>query len=918
MMKALTRRLRALLRRGEMENELDEELRFHIEKETEQNVRRGMTPAEARRAALVEFGGVESIKEECRDVRGVRLLDDLLQDLRYALRVLTKSPAFTLVAVLSLALGVGVNASVFGFVNAVLLKPLPLPRHEELVRIQDDNLPAYSDYLAFSERARGFRGLAAYDFDSYPLRAGGPPARAAVTLVSANYFDVLEVRPALGRGFAAEEGTQPGAASVAVISHGLWRDRFGADPSVVGKTFTLRRVPFTVIGVAPPEFTGVSLGQRQDLWVPFAAEGLLRPEENRLKHPDSYQAHVIGRLAPGVTLAEVQAAVEVVAAQQDQVQKVRLFTDNPGEQPATPRTVTRATAVEMGPRDRQMSWFGVAGVLIVVGLVLLAACANVANLLLGRAAARRREIAVRLALGASRGRIVRQLLTESLLLSLAGAAGGLLLSRWAGDLLLSLMKQNSPAEASSVTLDLSLDWRMLLYATLLAVLTGVAFGLVPALQASRPDVVTDLKAETAAAAGGARRRRLTFRNALVVTQVAISALLLVPAGLLLRSVRLAETSGYGFPVAERYVAAVDLEALGYDDKRRRLVGEQLLDKVRETPGVRSATMAHIVPLVGGTMVVTLEVEGEAPGQQAEDVFEENGSSFYALDQPGSLYMNTVDTRYFETMGLPLVAGRDFDERDDASAPDVVVVNETLARRLAKGGQALGRRLVERDPTNWKPKPLEVVGVVKDSKYIWPSERPRYFAYRPRRQYTQSGFGPAHLIVHAAGDQATVSKLVRSVASTVDPDLSVEGVTRLDELIEHRVGETKLVIWVSAAVGALALLLAAVGLYGVMAYSVAGRTKEIGVRMALGAGRGRVRRMILADGLVLAAAGTLVGLLVSAACMRLMRSMLYGVSDTDPLTYAAVALFLTGVALLACYVPARRATKVDPMVALRYE
>ncbi|MFL6333259.1 MAG: ADOP family duplicated permease [Pyrinomonadaceae bacterium] len=918
MMKALTRRIRALLRREEMEGELDEELRFHIEKEIEQNVARGMSPAEARRVALVEFGGVERVREECREVRGVRLLEDLLQDLRYALRVLSKSPAFTLVSVLSLALGIGVNATVFGFVNAVMLRPLPLPRYAELVRIQDDNLPNYSDYLAFNERTQVFRGLAAYDFDSLQLTAGDSPARAEVALVSGNYFDVLGVHPALGRAFSADEGAQPGAAAVAVISHGLWQARFGADPAVVGKTFSLRRVPFTIIGVAPREFDGVSLGRRHDLWIPCAAEVLLRPEGNRVSNPDDYQVHVIGRLRPGVSLEQAQAAVEVVAAQQDQVRKAPRFIDNPAEQPAssTPRTVSWATAVEMGPRDRQQSWLGVGAVLAVVGLVLLAACANVANLLLGRAAGRRREIGVRLALGASRQRIVRQLLTESMLLSLLGAAAGLILSRWAGDLLLSLLHQNSPAEVSAVILDLSLDWRMLLYATLMAVFTGVAFGLVPALQASKSDVVSDLKAETTARGRG--RRRLNFRNALVVTQVAISALLLIPAGLLLRSVRLAETSGYGFAVAERYVVGVDLEALGYDERRQRLVGEQLLGKVRELPGVRSATMSRLVPLAGGTMVVTLEVEGEAPGQQSADVFTERGTSLHALDQPGSLYLNTVETSYFETMGIPLVAGRDFTERDDAAANDVVVVNETLARRLSPDGQALGRRLIDRDPLTGRPKPLEVVGVVRDAKYIWPSERPRYFAYRPVRQVSQGELGAAHLIVHAAGDPATVSKGVRAAANAVDPDLSVEGLTRLDELIERHVGETKLVIWASAAVGALALLLAAVGLYGVMAYTVAGRTKEIGIRMALGAGRGRVRRMILAEGLTLAAAGTLAGLLVSAACMRLMQSLLYGISPTDTLTYVAVATFLTAVSLLACYVPARRATKVDPLIALRYE
>jgi predicted permease len=916
MMKALKTRIRALLRREEMEGELDEELRFHIEKEIELNVARGMNPAEARRMALVEFGGVERVREECRDLRGVRLFEDLLQDLRYALRILTKSPTFTLVSVLSLALGIGVNATVFGFVNAVMLRPLPLPDHGELVRIQDDNLPAYSDYLAFNERAPVFRGLTAYDFDSFQLTTGDSPTRADVALVSGNYFDVLGVRPALGRTFSEDEGARPGAAAVAVISHGLWQGRFGADPAIVGKTFNLRRVPFTIIGVTPREFNGVSLGRRHDLWIPFAAEVLLRPEGNRIVNPDSYQVHVIGRLKPEVSLTQAQAAIEVVAAQQDQVRKVRLFTDNPGEQPTTPRVVSWATTVEMGPRDRQQSWLGVAAVLLVVGLVLLAACANVANLLLGRAAMRRREIAVRLALGASRQRIVRQLLTESILLSLLGAAAGLLLSRWVGDLLLSLAQRNSPADVSAVTLDLSLDWRMLLYGMLLAILTGVAFGLVPALQASKSDFVSDLKAETGARSPG--RRRLTFRNALVVTQIAISTILLIPAGLLLRSVRLAETSGYGFAVSERYVADVALESLGYDERRQKLVGEQLLGKVREMPGVHSATMSQIVPLTGGTMVVTLEIEGEAAGQQAAAIITENGASAHALDQPGSLYLNMVDTRYFETMGIPLVAGRDFTERDDPTAPDVIVVNETLARRLAPDGQALGRRLIERDPMTGKPKPVEVVGVTKDAKYIWPSERPRYFAYRPVRQAGQIGFGAPRLIVHAAGDLTTISKQMRTAANAVDPDLSVEGVTRLGELIERHVGETKLVIWASAAVGMLALLLAAVGLYGVMAYAVAGRTKEIGIRMALGAGRGRVRRMILVEGLMLAAAGTLAGLLISAVSMRLMQSLLYGISPIDPLTYFAVATFLTAVALLASYVPARRATKVDPMIALRYE
>ncbi|HEV2860612.1 MAG TPA: ABC transporter permease [Pyrinomonadaceae bacterium] len=837
-------------------------------------------------------------------------LGDLLQDLRYARRVLAKSPAFTLVAALSLALGIGVNAAAFGFVNSLLLRPLPLPGNDRLVRIQDDNLPAYSDYLAFKERAGVFEGLAAYDFDSFNLAGNDSAEGAGVVIVSGDYFDVLKVRAALGRTFSAGEDDRAGSPPVAVISHGLWQRRFGADPNAVGKTFRLRQVQFTVIGVAPREFGGVSLGQRHDLWIPFASELLLRPESNRLKYPDSYQVRVIGRLAPGVGVEQAQAAVEVVAAQQDRVPKVRLFTDNPDEQPSTPRALSPARVLELGPNELRQAWLGVAAILTVMGLVLLVACANVANLQLGRGARRRQEIAIRLAMGAGRGRIVRQLLTESVLLSLLGGAAGLLLSRWLCDLLLSVVRQ-SP-DAAAVALDLTLDRRMLLFTLLLSTATGVAFGLVPALRISKPDLLADLKAEIRTPGPG---RRLNFRNLLVVTQVAVSTLLLIPAGLLVRNVSLARSSDYGFPTADRYVASVDFGGMGYDARRRQALREELLEKVRAIPGVRSAGLSHIVPLSGGTMVLPLEVEGEPRDAQGPDVFAEHSGSMYALDQPGSLYLNTVDAGYFETMGIPLMLGRAFSERDDDSSPDVVIVNETLARRLAPGGQALGKRLMERDPSSGKTRYMEVVGVARDVKYIWPSERPRFFAYRPLRQHESE---MASLIVHGVGDVRAVSEGLRAAAKSIDPTLPAGGLTPLDEIIDRRLGESKFLIWAAAATGALALLLASVGLYGVMAYAVAGRTKEIGIRVALGAGRGRVSRMILAEGLALAAAGTLAGLLISAACMRVMASMLYGISPTDPLTYAAVSIFLTAVALLACYVPARRATKVDPMVALRYE
>ncbi|HEY0081531.1 MAG TPA: ABC transporter permease [Pyrinomonadaceae bacterium] len=866
-----------------------------------------------REAPAHGFDGAEQAQEESGlATRGERLLDDLRQDLRYGSQMLRKNRGFTLVAVLSLGLGIGLNATVFSFINSLMFRPLSLPAAEQLVRLQDDNIPAYSDYLAFRERTDVFDGLAAYDFDNFNLLSGTGSGRAGVVKVSGNYFAVLKVPMALGRAFSVEEDA-PGGASVAVLNYGLWQSRFGGDPRIVGKSFVLQKETFTIIGVAPREFQGVALGWRHDLWIPIAADARLRPEHNLVKNPDSYQVRVIGRLKPEVGLAQAQTMVATVAAAQDKITKVRLFTDSPDEQPPTPRELTPATMIELSPRDRGQAWLGVVGIMSVMGSVLLVACANVANLLLGRATKRRREIAVRLALGAGRRRIVRQLLTESVLLSLLGGALGLLLARWASDILVSLLPRVAPREGGSVFLDLSLDWRILLFTALLSFLTGIAFGLVPALQTSNPDVMSALKDEMPSLAG--RGRRFTFRNALVVTQVAVSFVLLVPSGLLIRNMRLAQSSEYGFQTAERYVMAVDLEGLGYDENRRRAYRADLLERTRAVPGIRSATLADIVPLSGANMIIGLEIAGESTLSGEQDVFTENRASLYALDQPGSLYLNSVESGYFETMGIPLARGRDFTMRDDQTSPDVIIVNETLARRLAPDGNALGKHLIERDPFNKKNRFMEVVGVAKDAKYLWPTEKPRYFAYRPLRQATPRA---ASLIVRADGDRQAITNSLRGVAASLDANVPFTEVATLEEIVNAHVGESKALIWLAGLLGFLATGLASIGLYGVTAYAVGGRTKEIGIRMALGAKTGNVLRMILSEGLALIMTGIVIGLFLSLVGTRAMGSLLYGVSPTDPLTFTSVAALLTAVALAACYIPARRATKVDPMVALRCE
>jgi predicted permease len=804
--------------------------------------------------------------------------------------MLARSKGFTAAALVSIALGVGVNTTIFSFVNAALFRPLPVPRSEELVRLWDGHSSSYPDYVAYRDETGVFAGLAAYAQRPMSLTSGEETERVWGEIVSGNYFDVLATPPAQGRAFLPEEDRTPGTHPVVVISGRLWKRHFNSDPALIGKTITLSNQSFTVVGITAEDFAGANVLTPPDLWVPMMSEPLVQPGSVSLTAPDDGWLNLMGRLRPGVTLAQARASTLVIAARLHQERKSR---DTGPEDPGGRQVaVEPARGLMVPPQGRTATAFVVGLLLTVVTLVLLVACANVANMLLARATARRKEIAVRLTLGASRWRVVRQLLTESLLLALAGGGAGLLLALWSAELLQSLLPQ-SP-DGIRAPLDTSPDVRVFLYTLLLSVMTGIVFGLAPALQASKPNLVSALKDE----AVGFSWRRLSLRNALVVGQVAVSLLLLVAAGLFVRNLRNTQQANPGFQIENGFVMTYDLGLANYDPARGKLFHEELLSRVRSIPGVRAASLAEFVPLGGSGNKSPLYVEGEAVMSDL-------------LDEDSLLSHATVTTDYFKTMGITLISGRDFWASDTASAPRVLVVNETLAHRLAPDGNAVGKRL----RMDSKGEYLEVVGVAKDIKYNELAEKTPYFAYRPLAQQYRARMT---LHVRTAGDPQALMSQVRSQVRALDRNLPLTEVETLAEHMRAPLAPARLFAWLSGAFGVLALLLAATGLYGVMAYLVSGRTREFGIRVALGANGGDVLRLVLGEGLMLVGVGMLLGLLASAALTRVLQSMLYGVSATDPTTFAGVALLLAAVTLIACYIPARRATKIDPMVALRYE
>ena len=811
------------------------------------------------------------------------------QDVRYGARMLWKNPGFTGVAVVVLALGIGANTTIFSLINGLLLRPLVgVAAPERLVAVYTSDFSSgsfgsssYPDYVSFRDGADAFEALAAYESAAASLTGNDEPQRLRGEAVTGNYFQVLGVGAAAGRTLLPEDETTASGNPVVVLSHNLWQRRFNSDPTIINQTINLDGRAHTVVGVAGEKFRGLHMGLPPEFWQPMP------PARNDAGARGSRSLQVVGRLREGANLEAANAQVTAIAA--------RLAQDFPEtnrgtlERPDEPRPVIVLPESRIGPRQRN-TIAGMMGMLmLMVGLVLLIACANVANLLLARASVRRREIAIRLALGSGRLRLVRQLLTESMCLALLGGVGGLLLTLWTSDFLPKFF----PAEATG-GLDLSVDWRVLGFTLGLSVLTGILFGLAPALQASRPDLLSALKDDT----GAPEVRgfgRFGLRNGLVVLQVALSLVLLICAGLFMRSLRAASTADPGFNAENVLVTRMEMSSVKMGREEEQLFYRRVQEQVSALPNVRSTALAYIIPISGGGMRTGVEIEGYQP-QPKEDT---------------ELNTNIISPNYFKTLGIPLLQGRDFNAEDIKGAPGVVIINEEFARRYFSGANPVGKRI----RTDSEGPYLEVVGVAKNAKYRGLLEEPLPFFYTP---VAQNGMESMSLIVRTDVDPLAVLPSVRAELKSLNKNLTLYQINSLSAQLADALSNERMVAVLLGVFGGAALLLAAVGLYGVMSYAVARRTHEIGVRMALGAQPGDIMKLVLWQGMVLLLIGSLVGLAAAFALTRLMASLLYGVSATDPVTFVGITLLLGSVALLACYIPARRATKVDPMIALRYE
>ncbi|HEV3471346.1 MAG TPA: ABC transporter permease [Pyrinomonadaceae bacterium] len=876
------------------EAEIVEELSQHLEDLYEQTLRGGATEDEAGRAVLQELDESHLLAQELRRVErparrepvapGARrrrnMFVDVWQDLRYGVRTLLKNPGFTAVAVVALALGIGANTAIFSVVNAVLLRPLPYRDPDRLVMVWEDNTkggyprntPAAANFLDWREQSRVFEGMAAIANQSFALTGAGEPERIDGRRVSASLFPLLGVEPLLGRVFLPEED-QPGAGRAVILSHGLWQRRFGSDPNITGKALTLNGESHTVVGVMPAHFRFPA--REDELWVPIAFTN--EQAANRGTH----YLQVVARLRPGVTVEQAQAEMSAIAA--------RLQEQYPSQNTGVGAAVVPLHEQLVGDiRPALLILLGA------VGFVLLVACANVANLLLARAAARHKEIAVRVALGASRMRLIRQFLTESLLLAAVGGLAGLLLSLWGVNLLRAFIPE-SISQVGAV----SIDAKVLGFTLLVSLLTGLIFGLAPATQASNFNLNETLKEGGRDSSAGSRGNRI--RAVLVVAEVAVSLVLLIGAGLLINSFLRLRSVDPGFRADNLLTMRIVLPELKYPDQARRAAFyAEALRRIEALPGVESAAVTNWIPLVRQGDSNSFTVEGQpdpGPGRSP------------------SVATRVVSPRYFDTMGIQLLRGRQFGEQDRADSPPVVIVSEAMARRSWPGADPVGKRMKMGGYNSDAPW-MEVVGVVKDVRQFELTAEPRPQIYLHYEQ--PAFFRPSNLVVRTGADPLGLAATVRKTVWEIDKDQPVSNISTMEDVLSESISRQRFSMLLLGIFAGVALVLAAVGIYGVMSYSVAQRTHEIGIRMALGAQAADVLKLTVGQGLRLVLVGVAIGLAAAFALTRLMESLLYGVSATDPATLVTISLVLITVALLASYVPARRATKVDPLTALRYE
>ena len=878
-------RLRSLFRKEEAERELNDEFQFHLQHQIDEYVAQGMAPEEARCAALRALGGLEQFKEECRETRKVNLIEDLLQDLHFGLRILRRSPGFSILAVLCLTPGIGANAAVFSWIEGILFRPYPAVAQQERL-------------LALTGTARGEPGPTAVswpDFvdlqrnctliDSFitakimgtTLSIGGRAENATGMIVSANYFDALGVKPVLGRGFLAGEDSGRNAHPVTVISYRLWKDRFQGDLGIIGKTQMLNGMQHTIVGVAPEGFYGTFVGYAMQFYVPVSMEEMFEAGGYKLEDRGARWIEAFVRLKPGVTLRQAQEEISAVAK--------RLENDYP----ATNRgRGIRLWPLWQTPFNKANELRATLGIMLaVVIFVLLISCANVGILLLVRSFARRHEMTVRVALGAGRVRLLRQLLTEGLILSVLATAGGLLVANWCRNLLVLFFPYRGRI---SLNLAGEIDWRVIALGGAICLIATLLFGLVPAIQASKIDLAAALKSEAGSVVGG--RGKSWVRSSLVLVQVSLSFVLLVGAGLLLQSLEGIQNANVGFSKQGVLVTGVDLFAAGYDQQHAKDFQDTLLERVQALPGVESAAFARVLPLwFIPYSSAPIAVDGYVPPP----------------DEQPTVQYNEVGPGYLATMGIALVSGREFTRADNETALPVAVVNEIMVSRYWRGEDPVGKRLQVKG--RWLP----VVGVAKTSTYQKIGEIPKPFFYVPLRQ----NFSTRTVlnIRTQLGPKAMAAELAREV-NALDPNVPTYEAFTLQDMVNRTTAAQQAAVTLLGVLCGLALLLAAIGLYAVMSYAVSQSNRELGLRMALGAGPSNLLRLVMSRGLALTAGGVVLGAGAALGLARLISNLLYKVSPRDPLTFGSAFAVMALVSLAACLLPAWRAARTDPARALR--